>query len=133
MFLPFEDRDISESKYAPPDGNNPGDLTGALVLKDAVRLSLRNGAGRFRSMGRISVSPRPYQLVPLIVALRLNPGRMLVADDVGVRKTIEVAMIAREFLDRGLIKRIGVICPPHLCEQWSKELSEKFNIQTAIV
>jgi superfamily II DNA or RNA helicase len=133
LFLPFEGQDISESQYAPPDGSNPGDLTGALALKDAVRLTLRNGAGPFRSMGRISVSPRPYQLVPLIVALRLNPVRMLVADDVGVGKTIEVAMIAREFLDRGLIKRIGVICPPHLCEQWSKELFEKFNIQTAIV
>ena len=67
------------------------------------------------------------------MSLRLNPVRMLVADDVGIGKTIEAATIARELLDRGLINRIGVICPPHLCRQWAKELSEKFNIDAVII
>jgi SNF2 family DNA or RNA helicase len=133
LFLPFEAKDLKPSRYSFPDSSSPGDLTGALLLKDAVRLTLRSGAGPFRSMGRISISPRPYQIVPLVMALRLDPVRMLVADDVGVGKTIEAAMIAREFLDRGLIKRIGVICAPHLCDQWAKELAQKFNIDTAVV
>ena len=133
LFLPFEGKDITESKYSPPDPDNSGDLTGALALKDAVRLTLRAGAGPFRSMGRISITPRPYQLVPLIMSLRLNPVRMLVADDVGIGKTIEAATIARELLDRGVIKRIAVICPPHLCRQWAKELSEKFNIDAVVI
>jgi hypothetical protein len=88
LFLPFEEKNISESKYSPPDANNSGDLTGALLLKDAVRLTLRAGAGPFRSIGRISINPRPYQIVPLIMALRLDPIRMLIADDVGIGKTI---------------------------------------------
>ena len=111
----------------------PGDFTGSLLLRDAVRLSLRSGAGPFRSMGRLSVVPRPYQFVPLIMALRLDPVRLLIADDVGVGKTIEAGMIARELLDRGVIRRIAVLCAPHLCEQWEEELRTKFNIDTAVV
>ena len=48
-------------------------------------------------------------------------------------KTIEAGMIARELLDRGLAKRLGVVCAPHLCDQWAQELSEKFNIDTAVI
>lgn len=133
IFLPLEPDALTSSEYQPPDPELAGDFTGALLLRDAVRLSLRSGAGPFRSMGHISVTPRPYQFVPLIMALRLDPVRLLIADDVGVGKTIEAAMIAREFLDRGLIRRIGVLCAPHLCEQWEEELRTKFNIPTAVV
>ena len=67
------------------------------------------------------------------MALPLDPVRLLVADDVGVGKTIEAAMIAREMLDRGLAKRLAVLCPTHLCDQWEQELREKFSLQAAIV
>ena len=133
IYLPLEPDALSSSEYQPPDPELAGDFTGALLLRDAVRLSLRSGAGPFRSMGHLSVAPRPYQFVPLIMALRLDPVRLLIADDVGVGKTIEAAMIAREFLDRGLVRRIGVLCAPHLCEQWEEELRTKFNIHTAVV
>ena len=81
-------------------------------------LSLRRGAGPFRSIGQISVEPRAYQLVPLLMALKLDPVRLLIADDVGVGKTIEALLIARELLDRGDIERTVVLCPPHLVDQW---------------
>ena len=81
----------------------------------------------------ISVVPRPYQFVPLIMALRQSPVRLLIADDVGVGKTIEAAMIARELLDRGLARRLGVLCPAHLCDQWERALREKFAIDTVLV
>ena len=67
------------------------------------------------------------------MSLRLNPVRMLIADDVGVGKTIEAGIVARELLDRRLVRRIGVLCPPHLCDQWSQELRDKFGIETATV
>ncbi len=50
------------------------------------------------------------------MALRQDPARLLMADDVEVGKTIEAGMIARELLDRGIVKRIGVLCVPHLCD-----------------
>lgn len=133
IFIPFDGSDIQEARYAPPEPSGAGDFIGGLLLRDAVRLSLRSGAGPFRSLGRLSVEPRPYQFVPLVMALRLDPVRLLIADDVGVGKTIEAAMIARELLDRGLVRRIGVLCAPHLCEQWEQELREKFNIEAAVV
>jgi superfamily II DNA or RNA helicase len=58
---------------------------------------------------------------------------MLVADDVGVGKTIEAAMIARELLDQGEAHRLCVLCPPHLCEQWQRELESKFHIRAEII
>lgn len=67
------------------------------------------------------------------MALRLDPVRLLIADDVGVGKTIEAAMIARELLDRGIARRLAVICPAHLCDQWETELREKFVLEPAVV
>jgi SNF2 family DNA or RNA helicase len=104
-----------------------------VALFNAARLSLRSGAAPFRSLGRISVTPRPYQFVPLIMALRLDPVRLLIADDVGVGKTIESGMIARELLDRGIARRLAVLTPAHLCDQWERELREKFAIETVLI
>ena len=133
VYLPLEQEAIQPSNYPTPDPDSAGDFTGALLLRDAVRLTMRSGAGPFRSIGRLSIKPRPYQYVPLIMALRLLPVRLLIADDVGVGKTIEAAMIARELLDRGVVRRIGVVCSPHLCEQWEQELRQKFDIHTAVI
>ena len=84
-------------------------------------------AGPFRSFGHIAVEPRPYQLVPLLMALKLDPVRLLIADDVGIGKTIEAGLIARELLDRGEIQRLAVLCPPHLAEQWQAELRDQVS------
>ena len=119
--------------FPPPDINRIGDLQSARLLLDATRLSLRDGAGPFRSFGRISVRPRPYQLVPLLMALRLDVIRLLIADDVGIGKTIEAATIAREMIDRREIRRMAVLCPPNLCDQWQQELQEKFHLPAVVV
>ena len=50
----------------------------------------------------------------MLLALRLDPVRLLIADDVGIGKTIEACLIARELLDRGEIERLAVLCPPQL-------------------
>lgn len=105
-----------------------GNHAAALLLMDALRLKLRSGGGPFRSFGNIAVEPRGYQLVPLLMALRLSTVRLLIADDVGVGKTIEAGLIARELIDRGEIARLAVLCPPHLVEQWQNELETRFNL-----
>ncbi|MEY9148939.1 superfamily II DNA or RNA helicase [Bradyrhizobium elkanii] len=102
-------------------------------MADALRLSLRRGAGPFRSAAHLGVEPRAYQLVPLMMALKLSVVRLLIADDVGIGKTIEAGLIVREMLDRGLIDRFSVLCPPHLVEQWVGELAEKFDIDAVAV
>jgi ERCC4-related helicase len=90
-------------------------------------LKLRNGAGPFRSFGHIAVEPRTYQLVPLLMALKMDPVRLLISDDVGIGKTIEACLIVRELWDRFEIDRFAVLCPPHLVDQWVGELHTRFN------
>jgi SNF2 family DNA or RNA helicase len=133
IFLPLEGHAVRQSAFDPPEPALAGDTTGGMLLFDAARLSLRSGAAPFRSLSRIAVTPRPYQFVPLIMALRLARARLLIADDVGVGKTLEAALIARELLDRGLVRRLAVLCPAHLCEQWEQELREMTGIEAAIV
>lgn len=112
-----------------PDSARAGNHAAALLLRDALRLTLRAGAGPFRSFGNIAIEPRGYQLVPLLMALRLSTVRLLIADDVGIGKTIEAGLIARELMDRGEIARLAILCPPHLVEQWQSELETRFNLQ----
>ncbi len=119
---------VEPATFAPPDPNRPGNHAAALLLRDALRLKLRAGAGPFRCFGNIAVEPRAYQLVPLLMALRLATVRLLIGDDVGIGKTIEAGLIVRELMDRGEVSRVAVLCPPHLVEQWQGELQQRFNL-----
>ena len=133
IYLPLEPETPVPATFDLPNPDKPGSQEAALLLWDALRLKLRAGAGPFRSFGNLNVEPRAYQLVPLLMALKLDTVRLLVADDVGIGKTIEAGLIARELIDRGEIERLAVICPPHLCEQWQQELSGKFSIEAEVV
>ena len=105
----------------------------AALLADALRLTLRRGAGPFRSAAQLAFEPRIYQLVPLLMALRLQVPRLLIADDVGIGKTIEAGLILREFIDRGEVDAFSVLCPPHLVDQWIIELKDRFGIDAVPV
>ncbi|MCP4695833.1 MAG: DEAD/DEAH box helicase [Gammaproteobacteria bacterium] len=129
LYLPLEGDNIEPARFDLPSPDDAGDYLSSRLLRDALRLGFRSNAGPFRSFGRIAAEPRPYQLTPLLMALKLDPIRILIADDVGIGKTIEALLIARELLDRGEIRRFAVLCPPHLAEQWQSELHDKFHIQ----
>jgi superfamily II DNA or RNA helicase len=105
----------------------------AALLADAMRLTLRRGAGPFRSAAQLAFEPRTYQLVPLLMALRLQVPRLLIADDVGIGKTIEAGLILRELMDRGEVDAFSVLCPPHLVDQWLRELKARFGIDAEAV
>lgn len=105
----------------------------AALLADAMRLTLRRGAGPFRSAAQLAFEPRTYQLVPLLMALRMPVPRLLIADDVGIGKTIEAGLILRELMDRGEVDAFSVLCPPHLVEQWVGELKARFGIDAVPV
>lgn len=133
IFLPLERQPVQPATFPWPTVSQARNHSASQLLLDALQLKLRSGAGPFRSFGNIAVEPRAYQLVPLLMALKLPTVRLLIADDVGIGKTIEGALIAREFLDRGEVQRLAVLCPPHLCEQWQRELAERFHIQAVVV
>jgi superfamily II DNA or RNA helicase len=131
VYLPLEH--VESAQFELPNPDQIGDYRSCHLLRDAVRLGFRSSAGPFRSFARIAVEPRPYQLVPLLLALKLDTVRILIADDVGIGKTVEACLIARELLDRGEISRLAVLCPPQLAEQWQAELAEKFYINAELV
>lgn len=129
--LPGEE--VKDSQLPDPSAADLGDFETAKLLFDANRLSFRNASGPFRCMGKLSFRPRSYQIVPLVMALKQDIVRLLVADDVGIGKTVEALIILQEMLGRGEVKRFAVICPPHLCEQWHQELRDKLDIEAEIV
>jgi superfamily II DNA or RNA helicase len=133
IHLALEAEPVREARFPQPTSQQKASHDAALLLRDALLLSLRRGAGPFRGFGQIAVEPRAYQLVPLLMALKLDPVRLLVADDVGIGKTIEAGLIARELLDRGDIDRMSVLCPPHLVDQWMTELDTHFHIRAVAV
>lgn len=135
IFLPVLEKTEGPRPYdfVKPSVEDLGDFTSAKLLYNAARLSFRNAAGPFRCLGKLSFRPRPYQMVPLIMALKQDITRLLIADDVGVGKTIEALLIAKELYERGEIKRFAVVCLPHLCEQWQDELKDKFGMEAVII
>lgn len=124
---------IEDDHFELPAKTDLDSFLTAKLLYDAARLSFRQVSGPFRCMGKLSFRPRSYQLVPLIMALKQPVTRLLIADDVGIGKTIEAILILRELLERGTIKSFAVLCPPHLCEQWQKELADKLDIDAVII
>ena len=133
IYIPLEHQPIESATFPPPDITHAGTQAAGLLLRDAMRLAFRSGAGPFRSFGNLAFAPRAYQLVPMLMALKMDTVRLLIADDVGIGKTIEAGLIVRELMDRGEITRFTVLCPPHLCDQWKRELQSKFNIPAEVV
>jgi superfamily II DNA or RNA helicase len=131
VFPAFED--VQGAQFAPPLATDLGDAHAAGLLRSALRIGFRSGAGPFRSLAGIAVEPRAYQLVPLMMALRQRTVRMLIADDVGIGKTIEAGLIATELLAQGGAQRLAVLCSPALAEQWQDELRTKFGIDAELV
>ncbi|HNW74277.1 MAG TPA: helicase-related protein [Bacteroidales bacterium] len=135
VYLPLQSPgdQIKEARFPNPGTEDLDDFQTAKMLFDATRLSFRNASGPFRCMGKLSFRPRSYQVVPLVMALKQDKVRLLIADDVGVGKTVEALIILKELMERGEVKRFAVVCLPHLCEQWQQELKDKLDIQAEII
>jgi superfamily II DNA or RNA helicase len=135
VYLPLQSPGdkIKEARFPDPVKDDLDDFQTAKMLFDATRLSFRNASGPFRCMGKLSFRPRSYQIVPLVMALKQEKVRLLIADDVGVGKTVEALIILKELMERGEVKRFAVVCLPHLCEQWQQELKDKLDIPAEII
>ena len=122
-----------DARFPLPAAEDLGDISTVRLLYDAARLAFRNGAGPFRALAKLSFRPRAYQIVPLVMALRQDIVRLLIADDVGVGKTVEALLVLREMMERARVTRFSVICLPHLCDQWQQELRAKLGIEAVII
>ena len=82
---------------------------------------------------RAGIRLDPYELEPLRKALRLPRVNLFIADDVGLGKTIEAGLIARELLLRKKVRDIVVACPPSMLLQWREELENRFGLSFEIL
>lgn len=90
-------------------------------------------AGGFLSSLASGIIPLPHQLHVLNRAMETNNIRYILADEVGLGKTIEDGMIIRELKSRGLVSRILVVCPTGLVTQWASEMQEKFHEKFQVI
>lgn len=90
-------------------------------------------AGGFLSSLASGIIPLPHQLHVLNRAMETNNIRYILADEVGLGKTIEAGMIIRELKSRGLVSRILVVCPTGLVTQWVSEMQEKFHEKFQVI
>jgi len=92
--------------------------------------SLLKGFDRLLCLDQIRETKRFwYQVETVKKTLRDFRGRVLLCDEVGLGKTIEAGMILKEYLIRGLVKKVLVLVPPSLVIQWKDEMASKFNIK----
>jgi len=106
--------------------HGPHDRPVDFLLKQlAIQLPLHNSGGEL-SNSRTDLLPHQILLTRDVVAM--NRRRLLIADDVGLGKTIETGMVIRELVTRGLAQRILIVCPAGLIKNWQRELRECFRL-----
>ena len=105
------------------------DATVLRLRLELERLKLLRGFDELLCLeGLHGVEQLPHQIETVRKVLRYFHGRVLLADEVGLGKTIEAALLLREYLLRGLIRRVLILTPAPLTGQWRDELSGKFGL-----
>ncbi len=112
------------------EGRGVGRGRGLLALR-AMAASAA-GAGQLRAAAGAAIEVLDYQLEPALACLR-GAARILVADEVGLGKTVEAALVLTELASRGEAERVLVLTPASLCEQWAGELAARFHLEPIIV
>ena len=98
------------------------------LRRQAALLSLLRGFDRLLCIDSVRFQPFDYQVETALRVLRRLRGRALLCDEVGLGKTIEAGLVLKEYLLRGLARRVLIITPPALVEQWREELATKFDL-----
>ncbi len=95
----------------------------------AERLALNPGFDELIAIDANTIEELPHQTETAIRVLRQMGGRALLADEVGLGKTIEAGLILKELLVRRLVRRVLILCPASLVDQWQAEMDDKFHLQ----
>lgn len=102
------------------------------LLLTGIRLRQLNLTDQIRSLRAARLEHFPYQYKPLLKFLNSEHQRVLIADEVGLGKTIEAAFVLSELTVRADIRRVLIVVPSNLRLKWQRELSERFDEQFEI-
>ncbi|WP_410210821.1 DISARM system SNF2-like helicase DrmD [Aquirhabdus sp.] len=94
----------------------------SLAVGDILQAPFRGG-----------VQMEEYQLAPVIRAINMPRVRLLLADDVGLGKTIEAGLVTQELIHSHRVSRVLIVCPAHLKLKWVDEMAEKFGLEFKII
>ncbi|WP_327040881.1 DISARM system SNF2-like helicase DrmD [Micromonospora ureilytica] len=134
--------EVEPGRQVLPSGSLPGVTEGKFdspqrlaAFLDAVRWSAVTSADvkTLQSPFRSGVAIEDYQLEPVARAVDAPRVNLLLADDVGLGKTIEAGLVAQELLLRQRARRIMIVCPAGLTLKWRDEMAEKFGLDFTII
>jgi len=132
LSLVFDDADaavLASVGHGPSDGARAWRLNG-----EAHRLSLVQGFDRLLSWSSLrGVTRYEHQERTVLRVLREMRGRALLADEVGLGKTVEAGIVLKEYAIRGLARKVLILTPPALRTQWQEEMREKFSLEFEIL
>ena len=118
---------------APLSGPAISELAPLRLHLEHSRLSLLRGFDQLLCLEGLSgVEQLPHQIETVRKVLRHFRGRVLLADEVGLGKTIEACLLLREYLLRGMAKRVLILVPTSLVSQWGEELKTKFDLDFVV-
>jgi superfamily II DNA or RNA helicase len=119
--------EVTERGFDPPER--------LAAFLDAVRWSAVTSADvkTLQAPFRSGVAIEDYQLEPVSRAVNAPRVNLLLADDVGLGKTIEAGLVAQELLLRHRVHRIMIVCPAGLTVKWRDEMAEKFGLDFTVV
>ena len=132
LFLPLEGAGIRPMAAGRPPVE-PGDPVLHDLFLRAHRFTMMHGAAPLVSLQRSRVIPTNYQLVPVMMALEMPRVRLMIADDVGLGKTIEAGLIAVELLARKRAQRVLVVTPANLRVQWQQAFKYFFHLAFTVL
>ncbi len=110
-------------------------LVRAARWRRACRAALAATAppGALRAAGGAAIALLPHQLEPALAVIAGKGTRLLLADAVGLGKTIEAGLVIAELRAREAADRVLVVAPPGVCDQWRDELARRFHIEATVV
>ncbi len=118
-----------------PEGRGLDDPQTLDAFLDAVRWGALTSADRslLQAPFRSGITIEPYQLDPLVRALSMPRANLLIADDVGLGKTIEAGLVIQELILRYRARTVLIVCPASLCIQWREQMQEKFGLEFRVL
>jgi hypothetical protein len=128
-------RKLDDDPWAVLDGDGTDDLSVFGAYLRTIRWQTASAADRklLQAPFRAGIRLDPYQLLPLVKALELPRVNLLIADDVGLGKTVEAGLILRELLLRRRIDFALVAAPASMTLQWQDELRAKFGLAFRVI
>jgi SNF2 family DNA or RNA helicase len=126
-------RVVQQNNLPPPIGFDPPERFDAFM--NAVRWGVVSAEDTtiLQSPFRSGVELKEYQLDPLVRSLSMPRVNLLIADDVGLGKTIETGMVMQEMLIRGRARTVLIVCPAGLQLHWRDQMRDKFGLEFRII